>query len=334
MTNNVSHKAVGLLSGGLDSALACQLIVDQRIEVHVVYMDMPWGCGKSERARKLAESFGLPFTSIPLGDDYLQILRTPKHGFGSALNPCVDCHAYMVRKAGEVMREIGASFIFTGEVIGQRPMSQRRECLKWVEDEGGIPGRLLRPLCAQYLEPTIPETEGIIDRAKLLGITGRSRKVQFELARKLALQGFAQPGGGCLLTEKVFAARMKDVLKRGCACISETAILGLGRYFRLGDTAYAVLGRDDKENERLIQHALSTDVIFRSTEFPGPAAVLRATSRTEEELKFVAGLIQYFSKHRLGAAQTVNYWKKSDPASAFKVQARVLSDHEVKPIWM
>jgi tRNA-uridine 2-sulfurtransferase len=330
----MKHKAVGLLSGGLDSALACKLILDQGFEVHVVYIEMPWGCGKSARMRRIAESFGLPFKIIPIGDDYLQILRKPKHGFGSALNPCADCHAYMVRKAAEYMREIRADFMFTGEVIGQRPMSQRKECLKWVEDEGGIPGRLLRPLSAQLLDPTIPEQEGIVDRSRLLGITGRSRQTQIELAKKYGLQHYAQPGGGCLLTEKVFGARVKDVLVRGCGNINETAILGLGRFFRISDKAYAVIARDDVENEMLIQQALDSDLILRSTVFPGPAAILRSKSLSSEEIQFTAGLIQYFSKYRGKDPQLVDYWRKSESASVNTVTAAVLDEAAVMPIWM
>ena len=330
----MKHKAVGLLSGGLDSALACKLILDQGFEVHVVYIDMPWGCGKSARMQRIAGGFGVPFKIIPLADDYLQILRKPKHGFGSALNPCADCHAYMVRKAAEYMREIRADFIFTGEVIGQRPMSQRRECLKWVEDEGGIPGRLLRPLSAQLLDPTIPEQEGIVDRSRLLGISGRSRKTQLELVRKYGLQHYGQPGGGCLLTEKVFGARLKDVLVRGCGDIAETAILGLGRFFRLSDRAYAVVARDNDENEKLLQNALDTDLILRSTAFPGPAVVLRSKAPSPGEIQFAAGLIQYFSKYRGKDPQPVDYWRKSESASVNTVTAAILDEDTVKPIWM
>ena len=330
----MKHKAVGLLSGGLDSALACKLIMDQGFEVHVVYIDMPWGCGKSARMRRIAESFGLPCKIIPIGNDYLQILRKPRHGFGTALNPCADCHAYMVRKAAEYMREIKADFIFTGEVVGQRPMSQRKECLKWVEEEGGVPGRLLRPLSAQLLDPTIPEQEGLLDRSRLLAISGRSRKTQLELAKKYGLQHYSQPGGGCLLTEKIFGARVKDVLTRGCGNINETAILGLGRFFRISDQAYAIVARDDQENEKLIQQALDTDLILRSTKFPGPAAVLRAKIPSPDEIRFAAGLIQYFSKYRGKDPQQVDCWRKSERTSVNSVTAAVLDEAAVKPIWM
>jgi hypothetical protein len=333
MADKSIHKAVGLLSGGLDSALACKLILDQGFEVHVVHIDMPWAAGKSGRIQRIAQGFGLPFKTISIGDDYLKILRKPKHGFGSALNPCADCHAYMVRKAAEYMHEIKAVFMFTGEVIGQRPMSQRRECLSWVEDEGGIPGRLLRPLSAQLLEPTIPEQEGLVDRSRLLGISGRSRKTQFELAKKYGLQHYAQPGGGCLLTEKIFSARVKDVLARGCDNIRETAILGAGRFFRLSDEAYAVVARDDVENEQIIQQALDSDLILRSTVFPGPAAVLRSKSSSPGEIHFVAGLIQYFSKYRGKDPQPVDLWRKSG-GEVTTVMADVLDEAAVKPIWM
>ena len=177
-------KAVGLLSGGLDSALACKVIQNQGVEVHAVYIEMPWGCGKLSRVRAICERLGVPLKIIPIGDDYLSILRHPKFGFGSAFNPCVDCHIYMVKRAAAFMQEIGAAFVFTGEVLGQRPMSQRRQCLDWVAKEAGIEGRLLRPLSAALLAPTIPEQEGVVDRAKFPVIRGRSRKPQMELAAK------------------------------------------------------------------------------------------------------------------------------------------------------
>jgi hypothetical protein len=189
-------------------------------------------------------------------------------------------------------------------------------------------------LSAQLLEPTIPEQEGIVDRSRLLGITGRSRKTQLELAKKYGLEHYAQPGGGCLLTEKIYGARLKDVLARGCNNIAETAILGLGRYIRMSDYAYAVVARDDQENEKLIQHALDTDLILRSTEFPGPAAVLRAANPSESDIQFTAGLIQHFSKERGGVPRSVAFWKKGEPAAPRKVMAVIHDEADIKKIWM
>lgn len=334
MTTGSPHKAVGLLSGGLDSAIACRLIQDQGIEVHVVHVEMPWGCGKPLRVRKLCKTLGAELKVIPLGDDYLKILRKPKHGFGSAFNPCVDCHIYMVQKAAAYMKEIGADFIFTGEVLGQRPMSQRRECLDWVANDAGVPGLLLRPLSAQLLPPTIPEEKGIVDRTKLLAISGRSRKEQFALVQDMGLQDFSSPGGGCLLTEKIFGARLKDVITRGCETIRETAVIGLGRYFRLNEGSFAILGRDERENEKLIAYAMPDDIILRPVLFPGPAALVRGKALAETDLALVAGIIQNFSKLKGEGGLPVNCWKASAPDDVREVTAALVDEATIKALWM
>jgi tRNA U34 2-thiouridine synthase MnmA/TrmU len=327
-------KAVGLLSGGLDSALACKILLDQGIDVHVVYIQMPWGCGKPSRAEAIARALGCPFKVIPLENDYLSVLKSPKYGFGSALNPCVDCHIYMVKKAAAYMAEIGASFVFTGEVVGQRPMSQRRRCLTWVEEDAGIPGRLLRPLCAQLLPETIPEKEGIVDRAKLLGLMGRNRRIQMDMAARLGLDGFATPGGGCLLTEKVFGRRIKDVLTRGCSNISEMTILGAGRYFRLSDSVFVMLGRNQSENDYLAEHAMESDLVFRTYDFPSPTAVLRGSALTPEDIAFTAGLVLHFAKLADPSPRMIAYYLKASPADLRQVMAPVLPEESFQSIWM
>lgn len=299
MTMHKKIKAVGLLSGGLDSALACRMLMEQGIDVHLVYIAMPWGCGKPHRVLALAEKYQCPLKIISIQDDYLSILKQPKYGFGSAHNPCVDCHIYMVKKAADYMREIKASFIFTGEVLGQRPMSQRRVCLDWVEKEAGVEGLLLRPLSALSLEPTIPEKEGWVDRQKLLNITGRGRKQQYTMAEVLGLEDFSQPGGGCLLTENHFAQRIKDVLACGCSSIEQTRILGIGRYKRFDEHTFILLGRDDRENKALIQGALKTDKVFIPHSFLGPVALMRSNVSYDQEtlMKFIYQIGQWMLQY-------------------------------------
>lgn len=328
------YKAVGLLSGGLDSAIAAKLLLDQGIEVHAVTIAMPWGCGEPSRVVKLAQALGMPLKIIPLADDYLAILKEPKYGFGSAHNPCIDCHIYMVRKAAEYMREIGASFVFTGEVLGQRPMSQRRKCLDWVEVDGGVPGRLLRPLSAKLLPPTIPEEEGIVDREKLLDISGRARRQQYDLADQLGVAEYSAPGGGCLLTEKLFGDRLKDVLKRGCSDMASTAVLGIGRYFRVDDNTFIILGRDERENEKLIACAMPEDVLLRPMVFPGPVALLRSRAVMSAHIVLAAGLSQFYSKSRGKEPLPVSCWRCDDPARVQEVTAAAVSEAEVKKMFL
>lgn len=301
-------KAVGLLSGGLDSELACRMMIDQGIEVHIMHLAMPWGCSKPSRVTSLAQRLNVPLKVIPLTDDYLPLLRHPQYGFGSGHNPCVDCHIYMVKKAAEYMHEIGASFIFTGEVLGQRPLSQRRVCLDWVENDAGVPGRLLRPLSARVLPPTVPEQEGIVDRSKLLGIVGRARKEQYALAASFGFESFSQPGGGCLLTEKYFGARIKDVLEHGCHSIAAMAVLGVGRFFRVDPDTFILLGRDDHENHKLFDQALPEDRLLGSFQFPAPAALVRSKALKEEHLVLAAGLMQFYSKASKEVPLSVSCW--------------------------
>src|SRR3989338_5493822 len=201
-------KAVGLISGGLDSALAAKVIKDLGAEVYGVYFAMPWGCCDKGKAQSTADQLGINFIVLQLDERYLEMVRNPKHGYGSALNPCVDCRIHMFSRAGQYMRSIEADFIFTGEVLGQRPMSQMHKSMKWIEEGTGLVGRLVRPLCAQLLEPTIPEKEGLIDRTKMLKISGRSRAEQLQLAERHEIKDYSPTGGGCLLTDTHFANRM------------------------------------------------------------------------------------------------------------------------------
>jgi len=169
--NNGQLKAVGMISGGLDSTLAAKIVKDLGVDVYGVYFAMPWGCCDKTAAIEAAQAIGIKFIVLQLDERYLEIVRKPKHGYGTAMNPCADCRVHMFSRAAQYMKHICADFLFTGEVLGQRPMSQLRDKMKLIERRTGLEGRLLRPLCAQHLEPTIMEQEGTIDREKLLGFT-------------------------------------------------------------------------------------------------------------------------------------------------------------------
>jgi tRNA U34 2-thiouridine synthase MnmA/TrmU len=258
----MKRKALALLSGGLDSTLAVKMMLDMGIEVEALNFTSPFctctgknaGC-KSEAVR-VAEEFRIPIKVIHKGLDYLEIVRNPKHGYGKGVNPCVDCRIYLLKKAKEYMLESGSQFVITGEVLGQRPMSQRRDTLRVIERESGLEGLLLRPLSAQHFEPTIPELEGWVDRERLLAIKGRSRKEQIQLADDLDVKNYPCPAGGCLLTETSFAPKVRDVFDH-CDELNQRdfRLLKIGRHFRIGERTKLVVGRDENDN-RLLESAL------------------------------------------------------------------------------
>jgi len=257
MNTKDSVKALGLLSGGLDSTLAVKLLIDQGIEVIAFNMITPFctctrkGC--KHEAGKVAKQFGIPVKIIGVGEDYIEMIKNPKHGYGSNMNPCIDCRIFMFKKAKTYMEEIGAQFIFTGEVLGQRPMSQHRRAMKMIEKETELQGLILRPLSAKLLSPTIPETQKWVDREKLLDIQGRRRLPQIELAKKIGVKDYPCPGGGCRLTDPQFAKRLKEALDHGEDTIRDIQLLKYGRHIRLPSGAKAIVGRNEEENKLLLQ---------------------------------------------------------------------------------
>jgi len=252
------RKAIALLSGGLDSTLAVKMMLDMGIAVEALNFTSPFctctgknsGC-KSEAVR-VAQDFDIPIKVVHKGLDYLEIIRNPVYGYGKGVNPCVDCRIYLLRKAKEYMLESGADFVFTGEVLGQRPMSQRRDTLRVIERESGLEGLLLRPLSAQHFDPTIPELEGWVERDKLLAIKGRSRREQFQLANELDVKNYPCPAGGCLLTELSFVPKVQDIFDH-CdeLALRDFRILKIGRHFRIGERTKLIVGRDESDNKLL-----------------------------------------------------------------------------------
>jgi tRNA U34 2-thiouridine synthase MnmA/TrmU len=296
-------KAVALLSGGLDSTLAVKLMIDQGIEVYALNFTSAFctcdsgarkesGC-KSE-SRRVAEEFGIPIKVLLKGDDYIDVVRDPKHGYGKGINPCVDCRVYIFVRAKEYMEEIGASFIITGEVLGQRPMSQRRETMGIIERESGLEGLIVRPLCALQMEPTIPEKNGLIDREKMLTIVGRGRRQQMDLADDLDINDYPCPSGGCLLTDKIFSKKVRDLLDHNEEVDKKDLLmLRIGRHFRHNGSK-VIVGRDEAENERLLKIASDTHMVVEPVDFPGPVAVVtEGTGNGARE--FAGGLVVRYS---------------------------------------
>ena len=305
-------RAVGLLSGGLDSTLAAKLILEQKIEVYAINFTSPFctctpkkaGCASVVTAVK--ELGGIPLKRVTLGNEYLEIVRNPKHGYGSEMNPCIDCRIIKVRKAGEYMRDIGASFLFTGEVLGERPMSQHRTALKIIERESGLEGLVLRPLSAKLLSPSIPEKEGWIDRERLLGISGRSRKPQMASAAKYGIVDYPCPAGGCLLTDPGFARRMKDLMRHSEITLNDIELLKLGRHFRLMPQAKLVVGRNKEENERLLRLAKGDDICFGPVEVMGPIGIGRGGFSQEDIQKSVSIIARYCDGEKGGSVKISN----------------------------
>ena len=252
-------KALALFSGGLDSMLSMKIISDQNIEVVALYMDTGFGVDeeKHEVLRRRAVLAGASLKVVDMRNEYLRdVLFNPKYGYGKQFNPCIDCHGYMFKTALNMLKSENANFIITGEVIGQRPMSQRRDALfqvkRLADDEDDL---VLRPMCAKLLPPTKPEREGWVDREKLLGISGRDRKPQLALAKEFGFEDFATPGGGCLLTIESFAVKIKDYLKFDKEMRDiDVTWLKLGRHLRLVDGAKMIIGRDESDNNALLAH--------------------------------------------------------------------------------
>jgi len=273
-------KALALLSGGLDSTLAVKLMLEQQIEVEAVsFVTVFCTCtskGSSCLASQdVAHKLGIRLKVFNPSREYLAVVKNPKHGYGSNMNPCIDCRIFMFKKAKEYMDEIGASFLVSGEVLGERPMSQRREAIRTIEREADLGGLILRPLSALLLEPSIAEQRGWVDRSRLLGIAGRSRKPQMKLAEELGVKDYPCPAGGCLLTDPGFARKFKDLLTYGTLTLNEIQLLKVGRHFRLSPALKVVVGRDEQENERLETLIQNEDILFRVEGIPGPLTVAR-----------------------------------------------------------
>ncbi|MGD2279234.1 MAG: hypothetical protein PVH45_03945 [Candidatus Omnitrophota bacterium] len=272
-------KAITLLSGGLDSILAARLILDQGIEVEAVnFLTVFCNCtarGKTCLASKsAADQLGIKLKVFEISDEYFEIIKEPKYGYGRNMNPCLDCRIFMFKKAREYMRETGALFVITGEVLGERPMSQRRDAMRIIERDSGLKGLIVRPLSAKSFEPSVPEVEGWVDREKFLGIKGRSRKPQIQLASRLEINDYPCPAGGCLLTDSGFARRMRDLMyHQSDFDINDVRLLKVGRHFRLTKEAKIMVGRDEEENNRLLSLASRNDLCFHPVKIKGPVGV-------------------------------------------------------------
>jgi tRNA-specific 2-thiouridylase len=245
-------KAIALISGGLDSNLAAKLIQEQGIDIIPVKFKIPFLHGNKDEA---GDNLSVKLKIIDIGNDFLKMLKNPEHGYGANMNPCIDCKILMLRRAKELMPEFGAAFIITGEVLGQRPMSQNTKTLYTIVKKAALEDLVVRPLSAKLLPQTLPEKEGWINRRNLLDFNGRSRKPQIELAKVFGFKDYAQPAGGCLLTDPAFSRRLKDLIIHQDLNINNVELLKIGRHFRLTSKTKLVVGRNEGENERLVEFA-------------------------------------------------------------------------------
>ncbi len=300
----LNRKAVALVSGGLDSALAVYLVKRQGVDVtglHFTSFFSPLDPSREDSpVNATARELGIRVVFRAKGDDFIDIIRNPRFGWGKNLNPCIDCRIYTFNKAKEAMREIGASFLVTGEVVGQRPMSQRKDAIRVIEKQAGLDGRIVRPLSAKHLPITLPEEAGILDREQLLDVAGRGRKTQIRLAEEIGLTGYAPPAGGCLLTDKGFSNRLRDLLEDSADLSREAlALLGTGRHLRIRPGLKIVIGRDRTDN-RIIEETGGWDMLFSPHDFPGPVIAVQGRPDAEEEALIGSILRRYSAPSRRG----------------------------------
>jgi hypothetical protein len=333
-------KAIGLISGGLDSTLALALVKRQGIEVKAVTFYTGFCITETQRRRGGRADGSMPrnealraaadleseveFVDIS-GPEYLQMILHPRFGYGANANPCVDCRIFMMRKAKEIMEREGAAFVFTGEVLGQRPKSQRRDTLRIIERESRMDGRLLRPLSAKLLKPTIPEQEGLVDRERLLDVSGRGRQRQIALAGQIGLVDWPQPAGGCcFLTDESFSKKFFDLLAAREAAgqgrritQDEVLLLTVGRHFRLSPLAKLVIGRNEMENA-LLEHHVAGRARLEAVGVSGPVALFEGTP-ADEVRRLAASIVARYGKSKDESRVPVE-WREGDRAEILEVE--------------
>ena len=289
-------RALGLCSGGLDSILSGLLLAKQGINVEWISFETPFF--SADKARKASEMTGIPLRVKNITDIYTKMLRNPPVGYGQHMNPCMDCHALMFRLAGEMLQSQQFDFLFSGEVLGQRPMSQTKPSLRYVEKHSGVQGLILRPLSAKLLPETIPERRGWVDRTRLLDFSGRSRKPQIRLAVQWGVKDYPAPAGGCLLTDKGFSRRLKDLFDHQESCReAELELLKYGRHFRVNPQTKLVVGRSQGDNEQLLHcYDSQKDTYIKLKKHPGPIALIPNGSMDKGAIVLAASLAVGYSK--------------------------------------
>nr|CRH06630.1 conserved protein of unknown function[Include Thiamine biosynthesis protein domain] [Candidatus Magnetococcus massalia] len=321
-------RALGLLSGGLDSMLATRVLMEQGIEVACVNFYTGFCVQAHTGAIRVKEGeeaprhdalhaakiLGIKLHIVDISEEYVEIVTNPKYGYGKNLNPCLDCKIFMVKKAWELKNQLGFDFLFTGEVVGQRPMSQRKDTMPVVPREAGVEGWLVRPLSAKRLPESEPEKQGLVDREKLMGFHGRSRKPQMALAKQYGLQEYPSPAGGCcFLTDENYSNRLQDLWDtRGDKKYSmdDIILLKAGRHFRLSPTCKLVIGREQSENH-FLQGFRQGRTLMHARGVPGPTALMEGTP-SEEELLMACRLVARYGKGKNLPEVEINVEQKGE----------------------
>jgi tRNA U34 2-thiouridine synthase MnmA/TrmU len=329
-------KALALLSGGLDSTLAAKVVLEQGIELEALnFLTVFCTCtnrGASCLAsQKAVETLGISLKVFNISEEYLEIVKHPKHGYGSNMNPCIDCRIFIMKKAKAYMEKTGASFIVTGEVLGERPMSQRRDAMRLIEKEAELEGFILRPLSAKLLPPSIPEKEGWIDRDRLLNIQGRSRKPQMELAAHFGIHDYPCPAGGCLLTDPGFARRIKDLITHDPDfSLNDVHLLKMGRHFRMSPAVKLVVGRNEEENLKIQTFSQEGDVLLQVSHYPGPLSLLRGAVNGKVIEKAGAITARYTKAKELSEVEVI--WRKVKEEEGRSIFVSPISEGEIETL--
>ncbi len=328
-------RAFSLLSGGLDSLLATRLIMSQSIEVIGLHFITPFfDYDKKGREKEFAERYRdlyrIEARIIDVSEGFLRVVRHPRYGYGKNFNPCIDCKIFLFSQAKSLMEKEKVDFLVTGEVLGQRPMSQRRDTLRIVERDSGTEGILLRPLCAKNLKPTKPELEGLVDREKLLALSGRSRRPQIRLADEMGLQNYPTPAGGCMLTDPIMAGRIRKFFSQNLeVSVEDIPLLTLGRQFQFPNGARLIIGRREEENHRLAACFREGDLFLKIQSIPGPLGLLRG-NKDREGLHLAASIVARYSKAK--EWQTVEIQFEGPGNSSGLILVTPATDEQIDPL--
>jgi len=329
-------KAIALLSGGLDSTLAARIVKDLGIELEALnFLTVFCTCtNRGETclaSQKAVDVLGIPLKVMNVSEEYLDVVKHPTHGNGSNMNPCIDCRIFMMKKAKAHMEEVGASFIVTGEVLGERPMSQRRDAMRLIEREAGLDGLILRPLSAKLMAVSIPEKEGWVDREKMLKIQGRSRKPQIQLANHFGIHDYPCPAGGCLLTDPGFSKRIRDLIHHHSDfSLNDVHLLKIGRHFRLSPKLKLVVGRNEEENQKIQTFLQEGDIVLKLLRLPGPLSLLRGEGGEREIEKAAAIAVRYSKARDLQKVEMTYKKRKGDGERTLSVSP--LSEKEIEEL--